>query len=309
MRGTRQSKTFDKKAEAVEWATHEEAELMAGRKGGIPKKPFTWLLNRYVNQVSPTKKTRNWEERRIAAISRLPIARMMLPDIRSRHIAQWRDERLKVVSPASVNREWNLLSNVFTVAINEWELMKEHPMKKVKRPPATPHRDRRITPLEIRKILAASGYRPDIALEKVQSRVGAAFLFAIETAMRAGEIIKLTPSAVDLGKRVAKLEDTKNGSTRFVPLSSAAIHILRQLPPAETCFNLSTGNLDGHFQKAKERSRIKNLHFHDTRHEAITRLAKKLHPLDLARMVGHRDLKQLMVYYNASAEELARKLK
>jgi integrase len=50
------------------------------------------------------------------------------------------------------------------------------------------------------------------------------------------------------------------------------------------------------------------LTFHDTRHEAITRLAAKLNVLDLARMVGHRDIKQLQVYYNAPAEEIAMRL-
>ena len=53
---------------------------------------------------------------------------------------------------------------------------------------------------------------------------------------------------------------------------------------------------------------IEDLHCPDTRHEAITRLAKKLDVLDLARMAGHKDLRQLMTYYNATAEELAAKL-
>ena len=46
--------------------------------------------------------------------------------------------------------------------------------------------------------------------------------------------------------------------------------------------------------------------FHDTRHAACTRLAKKLHVLELARMIGHRDLKSLMIYFNESAEDTAR---
>jgi hypothetical protein len=41
---------------------------------------------------------------------------------------------------------------------------------------------------------------------------------------------------------------------------------------------------------------------------AITRLAKKLDVLDLARMVGHRDLKQLLVYYNESPNTIAERL-
>ena len=50
------------------------------------------------------------------------------------------------------------------------------------------------------------------------------------------------------------------------------------------------------------------MHFHDSRHEAITRLAKKLNVLDLARMTGIRDLKILNVYYNETAESMAARL-
>ena len=50
------------------------------------------------------------------------------------------------------------------------------------------------------------------------------------------------------------------------------------------------------------------MHFHDTRHEAITRLAKRLDVLELARVVGHRDPRSLTIYYNETAEQLAKKL-
>jgi integrase len=62
------------------------------------------------------------------------------------------------------------------------------------------------------------------------------------------------------------------------------------------------------FRKAKARAMIADATFHDTRHLAITRLAKKLDVLDLARMVGHRDLRQLQIYYNETAEVMAVRL-
>lgn len=62
------------------------------------------------------------------------------------------------------------------------------------------------------------------------------------------------------------------------------------------------------FRKAKTRCQIEDLKFHDTRHEAITRLAKKLTVLELARVVGHRNLNELQTYYNETAEELSKKL-
>jgi len=75
-----------------------------------------------------------------------------------------------------------------------------------------------------------------------------------------------------------------------------------------TVFDVTKESLDALFRKAKRKALIEDLTFHDTRHEAITRLAKKLNVLELARMVGHRDLKMLMIYYNETAENLAKKL-
>ncbi len=103
--------------------------------------------------------------------------------------------------------------------------------------------------------------------------------------------------------------ETKNGHKRDVPLSGEAIRILEQIrTDTESVFNLEASQIDVNFRKAKDRCMIEDLHFHDTRHLAITRLASKLDVLELARMVGHKDLRQLMVYYNKTAEDLAKKL-
>lgn len=143
----------------------------------------------------------------------------------------------------------------------------------------------------------------------VSARCGAAFIFAIETAMRAGEIIKLTWDNVFFDKSYCFLPDTKTGRSRQVALSKESIRILKQLPrDDEYCFNLSSSQLDANFRKAKACALVDDLHFHDSRHEAITRLAKKIHVMDLARMVGIRDLKILMVYYNERAEDIAKRL-
>jgi len=138
-----------------------------------------------------------------------------------------------------------------------------------------------------------------------------AFLFAIETAMRSGEILGLTSLTVDFVSQVAHLPLTKNGGARDVPLSTRAILLLRMLPTVkdgEQLFALSDKSRDALFRKARDRSGVIGLTFHDTRHEAITRLAKKLQPLDLARMTGHTNLQELMTYYNESAADIAKRL-
>ena len=127
--------------------------------------------------------------------------------------------------------------------------------------------------------------------------------------MRAGEIVGLTDKTVDRTTRVATLPRTKNGSVRKVPLSTAALKLLDELPETDgPLFNLNSQQIDALFRKVRDKAQIWDLHFHDSRHEAITRLAKKVDVLSLARMVGHKDIKMLMVYYNETAEELAQRL-
>lgn len=325
--GGRRSATFNTKAEAAAWAAKIEAELVAGRNGRIPAdKTFGDLLERYRDEVSSTKRGRR---REFVLIERMlrgrlnddppkppdPIVQVRLVDLDASHFAAWRDRRLKEVSPATVLREWNLLSAATYRAVREWKWLPDNPMKEVKRPAAPPPRERRISDEEIGRLLTALGYDRDSAPVTQSARIGAAFLFAIETAMRMGEIAHLEWRDVHLDQRYLVVRGDRPGAGktraahRQVPLSSEAIRILRQMQSVraggESVFRLTTQSFDALFRKARARAMIENLHFHDTRHEAITRLAKKIDVLDLARMVGHKDLRQLMVYYNASASEIA----
>jgi len=307
--GIRMSATFKTKGEAVAWATREEADILAGKRGQLPDRTFSDLLERYAETVSVKKRGGKWERSRIATIRRDKLAEIHCRELGARHFAEWRDEKLKRISPASVNRYMNILSHVCHVAVSEWQWLKENPLKTVRRPPSTKPRERRISQDEINRIILLSGYEYDMVPETSQARVGAVFLFAIETAMRAGEIVGMRWQDVDVVRRVVHLPDTKNGTSRDVPLSTEAVRILQQMGSGtDGVFGVSATNLGNIFRGLTRRAAIENLHFHDTRHEAITRLARKLNVLDLARMVGHRDLKQLMVYYNATAEELAKML-
>lgn len=311
-KGIRRSATFNSKIDAVQWAADNESAIVAGKqKTIIPNLTFGELLDRYVKEVSSTKRGEKWERIRIKKIKSDPIAKIKLQELSETHIAEWRDRRLKCVSNATVRREWNLLSSACSIAVKEWKWLEKHPMRDVRRPKAPQGRDRRITHQEEESILHCIGYDRNSPPNTQSARVGAAFLFAIETAMRVSEITGLAWDKVDVNKRTAHLEQTKNDTRRTVPLSSEAVRILEQLRfvcRGESVFDIKSGNLDALFRKAKTKAMIEDLHFHDTRHEAITRLASKLEVLELARMVGHQNLKQLLTYYNATPEELAKKL-
>jgi len=297
--GNRKSATFRTKAQATAWAVKTEAEFYNGVKITADK-TLAELLERYAREVSINKRGHKWENDRINLFQRDPVSRIKLSALSPSSLAEWRNRRLQAVSPGSVRREWNLLNHAINVAIREWEWLQKNPLKNLTRPAPPPNRDRRISQDEIDQIIYAAGtdYTNKI------SRVGAAFLFAIETGMRAGEIAGLRPEHIDLEQQVAHLPLTKNGTARNVPLSRRAVAILQEVGD----LNLTSEQISSLFRKIKGRTLIKDLTFHDTRHEAITRLSKKLDVLDLARMVGIRDLKILMVYYNASASEIAQRL-
>ena len=265
------------------------------------------MFDRYGKEVSIKKKGARWEQIRLTALSRDPIADVMLSDLSAREVAEWRDSRLKQVAPGTVNRELNLISHCFEIARREWKWISASPTRDVQRPKEPPPRDRLISEQEIGRICFALGYAEGQPIEKVSQRVAVVFLFALETAMRAGEIVGLKPE--DINGPVATLPMTKNGSARRVPLSKRALELISFMPKGvELVFDLKKSQLDSMFRKYRDRAGVENLTFHDTRHEAITRLASKLEVLELARMVGHRDIKMLMVYYNETPEALADKL-
>jgi integrase len=144
---------------------------------------------------------------------------------------------------------------------------------------------------------------------EIRHVIAVAFLFALETAMRQGEIWKLAWKDVHLDKRFVRLHETKNGSKRDVPLSKEAVRLLNLLDNKKrTVFDSNQASSGTIFRRCLALAGIEGLTFHDTRHEALTRLARKLDVLDLARMVGHRDPRSLMIYYNATAEEIALRL-
>lgn len=305
--------TFSTKGEASAWAAKTETEILEGNSGGIPDKTFGDLLTKYGDEISITKRGKRWEVMRIALVQRDDLASVALSDLNATHVVGWRDRRLKVVTAASVRREWNLLSHACNLALKEWKWLKENPFSEVRRPPPAEARDRRITEDEIERLLYALGYGYDSPPRTTTSRVGAALLFAIETAMRAGEIVGLQWEDVFVNDYYLKTSGKTLAAKRQVPLSPEAIRILNQLEgvkaDGESVFRISsTQTLDALFRKAKGKAVITDLHFHDSRHEAITRLARKFDVLALARAVGHRDLRMLQVYYNESATDLAKRL-
>lgn len=302
--GERLSSTFDTKAEAQAWASDETAI-----REGKTSRTLDEALSRYLKRVTPTKRGERWEELRISRFRReLKFRHRPLHEIEADTIADWRDERLLDVSAATVRRELNVLSSIWSTAIKEWRWTKNNPVRDIRKPPKPKDRTRTIAEAEADILVLALGYTGGKPVN-VSQRVAVAFLFALETAMRAGEIAGIRKEHIR--GRVVHIPMTKNGTARDVPLTKDAADLLALCPEG---FGLNSSQIDAMFRKARDKASeahpaVGDIHFHDTRRTATIMLSKKLQPMELAKVTGHKDLKTLLnVYYGVNADELAKKL-
>lgn len=301
--GKRESATFQTKQEAAAWAVQREAELSGDR---LPEKTVGDALKRYLEEVSPSHGGHVSEKVKLTAWMRSPLAHRRVASVTGADIAEWRDARLSAVQPATVAREMTLLRGVFEECRRHWGWVRENPFRDVRKPRSPPSRKRRISDDEVDRVTTALGLS-DLESATSENRTGLAFLFALETAMRSGEILALTWANVH--PKHVHLPKTKNGDARDVPLSPRAREILDVLPrDRTTCFDVNPSTRVGAFRVAVKAARVEDLHFHDSRAEAIWRLSKNLDVLELARVIGHRDIRSLMIYYDADAATLADKL-
>jgi integrase len=309
LKGKEVTKTFSTKAEAREWAVQTESDINSRRLGLTPKNITVGdLIRRYLLEVTPLKRGHRNEHIRLNLVLKTDLANVLVSELMPTHIAQWRDDRLKKVQSPSVARELTTISSVLNHAMKEWGLIYDNPARKIKRPQGNKARTRRPTDDEINRICLWCHYDGDTPPKLKKQRVALAFLFAIETAMRAGELCGLEWEDIDFNRRVAHLEMTKNGYSRDVPLSKAAIKLLHQLEQVNlpTVFDLDPDSLSTTFRRACRVCGISDLHFHDSRREALTRMSKKVNVMDLAKISGHRDIKILLnTYYAPDAANLA----
>lgn len=332
-----QSKTFRLRVDAEAWARSVESEMDRGGFVSKAEAESTTLfeaLIRYETEVSKFKKGYEQERYRISVWKSNPLAKRTLAALRATDFAKYRDARVADgVSASTIRNELALISHLFTVCHKEWGIPVANHVKNIRLPKVINSRERRLEKDEYERILAAfsvadvkgGGARTNIWIRP-------AFDLAIETAMRQGELLGLMWGNIDLNRRVAHLEDTKNGESRDVPLSSSALTVLQNLPRslngkvfATTASALdqswrrtlsrarsqyeqelkTAGKTDGY---VKEDSLLLGLTWHDLRHEATSRLAGKLAMHELMKVTGHKDVRMLARYYHPRAEDLALKL-
>ncbi len=302
-----QSKTFFTKKDAEDWSKIIESEMIRGTfiaRTESEKVTFGDLVDRYLREVTPSKK--NWKsETEIMGKIKERFGQHALVAIQSKEIAEYRDELLEKRAASTVCHYLNAISVVIDTALKEWGyVLPANPVRNVRRPSQPTGRDRRLSTEEETALIEECRKSGNVWLVPV-------VVLATETAMRQGEIFKLSWEHVNLKRQIAHIPETKNGEARTIPLSTRAVAALDALPRSidGRVIQARQDALRKCFERAVVRAGIKDLRFHDLRHEATSRLFEKgLNPMEAASVTGHKTLAMLKRYTHLKAEELAKKL-
>lgn len=309
------TRSFIKKADAEAWARHQEALL---DRGDIPQCPkqlrqhtVKSILERYKAEISPKKKSFDSERYVLEALIRQPFTEMTLDRISANEFAVYREGRLKLVKAGTVNRELAIAKHAFDLAMKEWNIpLKENPLSKLKKLKVDNARSRRLQDEEWEAI--------ERAIERTRNRHILDFIkLAMFTGMRRGEILRLKWQDIDFKQRTLFIPVTKNGYSRTIPLSSQALEVLagrlelseEAIKPDQSVFPLTVDSIKMAWKRLVKRAGISDLHFHDLRHEAISRFFERgLSVPEVATISGHRDFRMLYRYTHLKPEEIAKKL-
>ncbi|TPL84067.1 site-specific integrase [Mesorhizobium sp. B2-3-14] len=330
------SRSFLVKADALEWAREIERSLDRQELGPdrrtLKSVTLAELVIRYRNEVLPKKRSCRFETILLDRFIRYPIASKSLNDLQPKDFAHYRDQRLKEVSrltgrpvtAKSLRRELAPLYHMFKMAKTEWHIPTGNPLQDLYLPAIDVRRERRLRPGEEERLLLEAGKLTTLDGQP-QLFVGPIIMFATETAMRQGEILGVEFRHIDFERSLLVIPLTKNGHSRTIPLTNKARGCLTlafaqprpdqigppHVIPTTKAFPIHVEVLKTSWTRICRRATptIEDLHFHDLRHEAISRLFELgLTVPEVASISGHRTLAQLMRYSHASQEVVRTKL-
>jgi integrase len=288
-----------------------EVSLVGGLSPASPASTTTLsdLLVRYKTEVTSGKRSVIPEGYMIATIKRTlgrdgePLGSIPLGSLTPSVLAGYRDTRLTKVSPSSVRRELAIIQHCLEVARKEWgvPMPSGNPMAMVTKPTPARARTRRVTDDDALKIAKGVAELRNGLLANI-------IHFAIATGMRRGEILSL--KWIHINDTTAYLPLTKNGESRTVPLGPDALRVLAQLErTGPSVFPMSANAVRLAWERMKRRVGIKDLRFHDLRHEAISRFFEYgLSVPEVALISGHKDTRMLFRYTHLKPEDVAEKL-
>lgn len=322
-----QTKTFEKKQDALDWAASVESDMRRDifvDRTDLEKTTLREVLEAYRDEAVPELKCRSSQEARIKTWLKHPLAARTLASLKTTDFLSHVRQRLKVVQKATVRRDLMVVAAAFTMVRDEWKWPLDPkilavPFKRVaetrdggkrladyidlnandvNNAQEAPRKDRGVE-AEEKLLEAATAYSRDAAPY---------IILALETGMRRGELAALRWTQVDLATKVIRLEVTKNGESRCVPLTEKAEATLRAMPQSICGKVFATlGRPDSFsqmFRRVCQRAGVGGIRLHDLRHEAASRFAGYMPTATLAKVMGWKTLAMAMRYYKTQDDEL-----
>jgi integrase len=275
-------------------------------------KDFTEFVDEvFVPWAKASKRSWQGDEERARPLKEF-FAGKRLREITPMLIEQLKQQRLKTKtlhkrdrSPATVNRELQVLSKVFAMAYDNG-LVETNPMRRVHKFREGPARERYLTDEEERRLLEVLVGR--------RAHIRSIVVVALQTGMRQGEILGLKWGHVDFDQETIYVAHTKTGRPRRIPMSKLVEVELRSLKQDATrdehVFSyhrtgLKLTTFRHTWERACKQARISGLRFHDLRHTFATRLrAKGVHEMDIMSLLGHTTLQMTSRYTHAMPQNL-----
>jgi len=301
------SKSFLYRKDAENWARTTERELDNGNviidRSILTSTTLEELLVKYRDTITIKKRRCKVETYCINAFLQWECTKLLLSEVTSKTFADYRDARLRVVTPSTVSREFTIYKHMFQVAINEWDIpLEANPLNKVKLPKYDDKRNRRLEAGEFDII-------QDYCQSHQQLELLNVIIMAVETGMRRAELLRVTKEHFNPQARTLYIPITKSGHPRTIPLTFKAANILDNLSLQQRIYSKSTEGFMSAWQRLIKRTSIVDLRFHDLRHEAISRFFEMgLSVPEVALISGHRDYRMLQRYTHLKPEQVALKL-
>lgn len=231
-----------------------------------------------------------------------------LSDIAQQDIAKWLAEKAgEGLAPATVEKIRVIFSRSFELAL-QWDMagIVENPVKGIPRKPINNARDRFLSPVETKRLLAACAGSLNPQLKHI---VG----LLLCTGARLSELLKAEWKHVDLEKRLWLIPTSKTGKARHVPLSGPAIDILKAVPRFDKCpyvlpnpeTRLPFVSIKHAWQTARDEAKLPGLRLHDLRHSAASAMVNAgIDLFAVGRVLGHADHKSTMRYSHLANDTL-----
>ena len=304
-------KSFSTRTDAKKWARAIERKLDTGDYtdySEASKLLLGDLFKRYVSEHKH-KKLRSWKmyEYRTDILLKDTISDINLLRLSSKHLAEFRDRKLKEVGNTTFNKYLSLISVVIDTAMQDWGIyLPLNPCRLIKREKESNPRDRVLVRDEYSRLIEACALSGNKYLKNM-------VLFSIETAIRVGELLQMRYDHINFDKRTLLIPFTKIGRPRTIPLSPKAIEILQSMPRRfdGKIFPLTRDSLRSCFKIAKRKAKIDGFRWHDLRRHACSLLFEKgFNVPEVQVFSGHRTSTILLnTYTKLDAEKIAIKLK